>query len=184
MSKGDEQKPPVNEAARIVNSLFLDSDYEGKDWEAVRTKLIEEFTPLVQPPAPTVADDIRLRYSALATVRMRNAMDNNIDLKNTSVGSDDDVKLADGVQVGVQDDKARKQIALYVSALASSGNNFVVEGEPLPIPQELQNEYVERFMQLFAALRQADREAGVQDFVKWCNSKIGYPHITFEQISR
>lgn len=44
MSEQEELKAcPI---AGIVNSLFLDSDYQGKDWEAVRYNLIEELRRL------------------------------------------------------------------------------------------------------------------------------------------
>lgn len=39
-----KRKPKVNEAAGIINSMFLDSPYEGKDWEAVRKDLIKVFS--------------------------------------------------------------------------------------------------------------------------------------------
>lgn len=41
------KKPPLNEWARIVNSHFLQSPYEGKDWESVRKDLIKEGTELI-----------------------------------------------------------------------------------------------------------------------------------------
>ncbi len=37
------KKPPVNEIARIVNSHFLQTPYEGKDWDSVRKDIIEEL---------------------------------------------------------------------------------------------------------------------------------------------
>jgi hypothetical protein len=40
-------KPKINEVARVVNSLFLNSDYQGKDWESVRKHLIIEVDDLV-----------------------------------------------------------------------------------------------------------------------------------------
>lgn len=41
-------KPNLNEVAREVNSLFLDSPYEGKDWEAVRIALINNLEALIE----------------------------------------------------------------------------------------------------------------------------------------
>ena len=38
-----EERPKLNIAANIVNNLFLDSDYRGKDWEAVRKQLIKDI---------------------------------------------------------------------------------------------------------------------------------------------
>ena len=38
------EKPSVSRVATIVNKLFLDSDYRGKDWEAVRKQLIQDFS--------------------------------------------------------------------------------------------------------------------------------------------
>ena len=43
------QNPPVNEVARIINQHFLDSPYEGKDWETVRKSLIESLTHFARP---------------------------------------------------------------------------------------------------------------------------------------
>ena len=40
----EEYKP--NEIANVINSLFLDSDYQGKDWEAVRKELTHRFSEL------------------------------------------------------------------------------------------------------------------------------------------
>lgn len=40
------KKPKVNKIANVVNNHFLDSDYQGKDWEAVRKSLIKELTKL------------------------------------------------------------------------------------------------------------------------------------------
>ena len=37
------ERPKVSIAAGIVNNLFLDSDYQGKDWEAVRKQLIKDI---------------------------------------------------------------------------------------------------------------------------------------------
>ena len=42
------EKPKVNQVARIVNSHFLQSPYEGKDWDSVRNDLIDELTALVE----------------------------------------------------------------------------------------------------------------------------------------
>lgn len=44
----DKERPQPNEAARLVNSRFLDSDYQGKDWEAVRKCLIADIEALLQ----------------------------------------------------------------------------------------------------------------------------------------
>lgn len=38
-----EKRPKLNIVANIVNSHFLDSDYQGKDWEVVRKSLIKEL---------------------------------------------------------------------------------------------------------------------------------------------
>lgn len=43
----DKERPQPNEAARLVNSRFLDSDYQGKDWEAVRKCLIADIEALL-----------------------------------------------------------------------------------------------------------------------------------------
>lgn len=42
----EEERPKVNQVATIVNNLFLDSEYLGKDWEKVRIQLIQELTEL------------------------------------------------------------------------------------------------------------------------------------------
>lgn len=34
----------ANEVAGVINSLFLDSPYQGKDWEAVRKELIDKLS--------------------------------------------------------------------------------------------------------------------------------------------
>jgi len=38
----------LNIGANIVNNLFLDSGFIGKDWEAVRLQLIEDFNQELQ----------------------------------------------------------------------------------------------------------------------------------------
>lgn len=38
-----EDKPKICPISTIVNSLFLDSPYMGKDWESVRKELITMF---------------------------------------------------------------------------------------------------------------------------------------------
>jgi hypothetical protein len=53
-------KPKVNEMARIVNSHFLDSEYQGKDWEAVRLSLIEKLTSHFQQEQERAVLEARL----------------------------------------------------------------------------------------------------------------------------
>lgn len=39
-------KPSLNKIATIINSVFFDSEYEGKNWESVRKSLIESLNDL------------------------------------------------------------------------------------------------------------------------------------------
>lgn len=41
--KKENKKPKLNLIASIVNNHFLDSDYQGKNWEEVRKSLILEL---------------------------------------------------------------------------------------------------------------------------------------------
>jgi hypothetical protein len=41
-----EGRPKLNIVANIINTHFLDTCYQGKDWEAVRKSLIKELSTL------------------------------------------------------------------------------------------------------------------------------------------
>ena len=41
-------KLQVDMVANVVNNLFLDNDYQGKDWEAVRKALIKDLSNLLR----------------------------------------------------------------------------------------------------------------------------------------
>lgn len=47
MPTDHQEQPKVNQAASIVNHIFLGTEYEGKDWEGVRKLLIECFSELL-----------------------------------------------------------------------------------------------------------------------------------------
>ncbi len=58
--KKEKQRPKVNLIAFIVNSHFLDSDYQGKDWESVRKSLIEELSELFEEEKQKLIKDAQL----------------------------------------------------------------------------------------------------------------------------
>jgi hypothetical protein len=64
----------------------------------------------------------------------------------------------------------RAKIRLYVSALASSGKNFVVSGEEPPISRDIQNEYVDSLMELFTDWRNREVEEARADELNMMNS--------------
>lgn len=54
-----KKKLKVNLAANIVNNFFLDSDYQGKDWEAVRKELIKRIEKALKENTEQVIKEIK-----------------------------------------------------------------------------------------------------------------------------
>lgn len=77
MSTDRELKPKLNHVARIVNNHFLQSPYEGKDWESVRNDLIEELTSLLTEATHEARIDELERLQALHTRTYRQTVTDN-----------------------------------------------------------------------------------------------------------
>lgn len=77
----------------------------------------------------------------------------------------------------------RKSVGLYVAALASSGDNFRVSSEAPAISQELQDEYVERFVQVFQSHLTQFKERAVADINKLQTYRLaeGHPDILIQR---
>ena len=82
-----ENKPKVNKVATIVNSMFLDSPYEGKDWEQVRKDLIDALTTIQQETEKSMVEKMKGETFRLYQVNAPSAFYDSLDLMNEFINS-------------------------------------------------------------------------------------------------